>query len=93
MLKEMTVMRVLMFAGIALALGNLVAKDVPAPRTTSAVSDRDLDKIAIGQDVRKMETIVVTAKRDQPQVVKMGHVEPYRRVVIESLFTIEGRTP
>ena len=36
------------------------------------LSDQQLDKVAGGQEVRKMETIVVTAKREQPQqVVKM----------------------
>lgn len=37
------------------------------------LSEQQLDKVAGGQEVRKMETIVVTAKREpQPQkVVKM----------------------
>ena len=37
------------------------------------LSDQQLDKVAGGQEVRKMETIVVTAKRPQPdqKVVKM----------------------
>ena len=36
------------------------------------LSEKDLDKVAGGQEVRKMETIVVTAKRERPeQVVKM----------------------
>ena len=37
------------------------------------LSDRDLDGVAGGQEVRKMETIVVTAKRlpPEPKVVKM----------------------
>ena len=46
-------------------------------RTTSThegeLSEQQLDKVAGGQEVRKMETIVVTAKRPQPEqkVVKM----------------------
>jgi len=37
------------------------------------LSDRDLDGVSGGQEVRKMETIVVTAKRLPPEqkVVKM----------------------
>jgi len=37
------------------------------------LSDRDLDGVSGGQEVRKMETIVVTAKRlpAEPKVVKM----------------------
>ena len=37
------------------------------------LSEKDLDKVAGGQEVRKMGTIVVTAKREQPEqkVVKM----------------------
>jgi hypothetical protein len=37
------------------------------------LSDRDLDGVAGGQEVRKMETIVVTAKRlpPEPKIVKM----------------------
>ena len=31
------------------------------------LSDQQLDKVAGGQEVRKMETIVVTAKREHPQ--------------------------
>jgi hypothetical protein len=41
------------------------------------LSDQQLDKVAGGQEVRKMETIVVTAKREKPadaQVVKMGTI-------------------
>ena len=46
-------------------------------RTTSAqdgeLSEQQLDKVAGGQEIRKMETIVVTAKRLPPEqkVVKM----------------------
>jgi hypothetical protein len=37
------------------------------------LSEQQLDKVAGGQEVRKMETIVVTAKRlpPEPKVVKM----------------------
>ena len=37
------------------------------------LSEQQLDRISGGQEVRKMETIVVTAKREapQPKVVKM----------------------
>ncbi len=42
-------------------------------RQDGELSEQQLDKVAGGQEVRKMETIVVTAKREpQPQkVVKM----------------------
>jgi len=41
------------------------------------LSEKQLDGIAGGQEVRKMETIVVTAKREKPaneQVVKMEKI-------------------
>jgi hypothetical protein len=40
------------------------------------LSEQQLDKVAGGQEVRKMETIVVTAKRPQPdqKVVKMDTI-------------------
>ena len=41
------------------------------------LTDKQLDGIAGGQEVKKMETIVVTAKRQQPandQVVKMEKI-------------------
>ena len=39
------------------------------------LSDKQLDGIAGGQEVKKMGTIVVTAKREQPeQVVKMERI-------------------
>ena len=40
------------------------------------LSEQQLDKVAGGQEVRKMETIVVTAKRPQPEqkVVKMDTI-------------------
>ena len=40
------------------------------------LSEKQLDKVAGGQEVRKMETIVVTAKRPQPdqKVVKMDTI-------------------
>ncbi len=50
-------------------------------RTTSnndgELSERHLDQIAGGQEVRKMGTIVITAKRIQPEpeVVKLGRIE------------------
>jgi len=42
-------------------------------RNDGELSEQDLDKVAGGQEVRKMETIVVTAKRERPEqkVVKM----------------------
>jgi len=51
-------------------------KDKPV-NNEGELSDQQLDKIAGGQEVRKMETIVVTAKREKPadpQVVKMGTI-------------------
>jgi hypothetical protein len=43
------------------------------PVQDGELSEQQLDKVAGGQEVRKMETIVVTAKRQQPEnkVVKM----------------------
>ena len=43
------------------------------PSHDGELSEQQLDRIAGGQEVRKMETIVVTAKRPQPEpkVVKM----------------------
>jgi hypothetical protein len=43
------------------------------PSRDGELSEQQLDRIAGGQEVRKMETIVVTAKRPQPEakVVKM----------------------
>ena len=39
------------------------------------LSDQQLDGVAGGQEVKKMGTIVVTAKREQPeQVVKMERI-------------------
>ncbi|MGZ5042442.1 MAG: hypothetical protein ACXWBQ_17005 [Usitatibacter sp.] len=39
------------------------------------LSEQQLDKVAGGQDVRKMGTIEVTAKREQPQkIVKMDTI-------------------
>jgi hypothetical protein len=41
------------------------------------LTDKQLDGIAGGQEVKKMETIVVTAKREKPandQVVKMEKI-------------------
>lgn len=41
-------------------------------RHDGELSEQQLDKVAGGQEVRKMETIVVTAKRESPQkIVKM----------------------
>lgn len=41
-------------------------------RQDGELSEQQLDKVAGGQEVRKMETIVVTAKRPAPdKVVKM----------------------
>ncbi|HSN20167.1 MAG TPA: hypothetical protein VLS49_05795 [Usitatibacter sp.] len=49
-------------------------KDRKNPGTRDGeLSDQQLDGVSGGQEVRKMETIVVTAKRPaaQPKVVKM----------------------
>jgi len=45
----------------------------PTSKNEGELSDKDLDKVSGGQEVRKMETIVVTAKRLPPEqkVVKM----------------------
>jgi hypothetical protein len=53
------------------------AKDTKPVNNEGELSDQQLDKVAGGQEVRKMETIVVTAKREKPadpQVVKMGTI-------------------
>ena len=49
-------------------------KDQKPVTNDGELTDQQLDKVAGGQEVRKMETIVVTAKREQPQVVKMGQI-------------------
>ena len=48
-------------------------KDQKPESKQDELSEEQLDGIAGGQEVRKMETIVVTAKRETPapQVVKM----------------------
>jgi hypothetical protein len=51
-------------------------KDQKPVASEGELSEQQLDKIAGGQEVRKMETVVVTAKREKPeQVVKMGRIE------------------
>ena len=53
------------------------SKDSKPVNNEGELSDQQLDKVAGGQEVRKMETIVVTAKREKPadpQVVKMGTI-------------------
>ncbi len=49
-------------------------KDAKPVKNEGELSEQQLEKIAGGQEVRKMETIVVTAQREQPQVVKMGQI-------------------
>jgi len=52
-------------------------KDKQPVKNEGELSDQQLDKVAGGQEVRKMETIYVTAKREKPandQVVKMGTI-------------------
>ena len=52
-------------------------KDKKPVNNEGELSDQQLDKVAGGQEVRKMETIYVTAKREKPadpQVVKMGTI-------------------
>ena len=54
------------------------AKDKQPVNNAGELSDQQLDKVAGGQEVRKMETIYVTAKREKPaneQVVKMGTIQ------------------
>ena len=50
-----------------------MSKKTTTSTTQGELSDHDLDKVSGGQEVRKMETIVVTAKRLPPEqkVVKM----------------------
>jgi hypothetical protein len=50
-----------------------MSKKDQKPSPSGELSEQQLDKIAGGQEVRRMETIVVTAKRPTPgpQVVKM----------------------
>ena len=49
-------------------------KEIKPASTQGELSEEQLDKVAGGQEeVKKMETIVVTAKREQP-VVKMGQI-------------------
>ncbi len=55
-----------------------MSKKTRTPTTNEGeLSERHLDQIAGGQEVRKMGTIVVTAKRERPQqeVVKLGKIE------------------
>jgi len=52
-------------------------KDEKPVKNEGELSEQQLEKIAGGQEVRKMETIYVTAKREKPandQVVKMGTI-------------------
>jgi hypothetical protein len=50
-------------------------KDTKPAGNEGELSDKQLDGIAGGQEVKKMETIVVTAKREHPeQVVKMERI-------------------
>ena len=53
-----------------------MSKKDQKPNSSGELSEQQLDKIAGGQEVKKMETIVVTAKRPQagPQVVKMEQI-------------------
>ncbi|MGE5617020.1 MAG: hypothetical protein ACM3X5_08905 [Bacillota bacterium] len=53
-----------------------MSKKDKRPNSSGELSEQQLDKIAGGQEVRKMETIVVTAKRPSagPQVVKMEQI-------------------
>lgn len=48
-------------------------KDGKTGARSGELTDQQLDRVSGGQEVRKMETIVVTAKRPQPdpKVVKM----------------------
>jgi hypothetical protein len=51
------------------------SKDTKPAANEGELSDKQLDGIAGGQEVKKMGTIVVTAKREQPeQVVKMEKI-------------------
>ena len=50
-------------------------KDTKPVGQEGELSEQQLDSIAGGQEVKKMGTIVVTAKREQPeQVVKMEKI-------------------
>lgn len=48
-------------------------KEIGKVTREGELSDQELDKVAGGQEVRKMGTIVVTAKRE-PKVVKMDTI-------------------
>ncbi len=52
-----------------------MSKETKPVGNEGELSDKQLDGIAGGQEVKKMETIVVTAKREHPeQVVKMERI-------------------
>ena len=52
-----------------------MSKDTKPVSHEGELSEQQLDGIAGGQEVKKMGTIVVTAKREQPdQVVKMEKI-------------------
>lgn len=60
------------------------------------LSEQQLDRVSGGQEVRKMETIVVTAKRQQPdpKVVKMETITvTAQREKPETTTRIAGVTP
>ena len=52
-----------------------MSKDKKPVKNEGELSEQQLDKIAGGQEVKKMGTIVVEAKRERPdQVVKMERI-------------------
>jgi hypothetical protein len=65
-------------------------------RSEGELSEQQLDGISGGQEVRKMETIVVTAKRlpPEPKVVKMETITvTAQRDKPETTTRIAGITP
>ena len=74
----------------------MTKKDNKPVKDDGELSEQQLDGIAGGQEVRKMETIVVTAKREQPQpqVVKMGQIQvSAKREKPEATTTLAASTP
>jgi hypothetical protein len=65
-------------------------------RNEGELSEQQLDRVSGGQEVRKMETIIVTAKRQQPEpkVVKMETITvTAQRDKPETTTRIAGITP
>ena len=57
------------------------------------LSEQQLEKIAGGQEVKKMGTIVVEAKRENPQVVKMGTITVTAKRETKEATTVAAADP